>query len=180
VYDYLEEIELTEWTESTQRTSMQNPLFKDYKEFDTYFGIDRSATFYAKAATIIKEVFTKDVKSRVKWEADKPSDELKTMLRQAAAFKIIAEACLRMDSFYLPGSVAGELDNEFNRSQNFNSYGSKAYVRERLAGVYNAKADNYFTQCDFNIAQENKTQADDPYTAAQVIPNEDNKHITML
>lgn len=169
------------WEESEQFTAQKNLLFKDYKDFDKYFGIDRSAAFYIKARGILQEVLHESIEPRTGkvekvLEADPEDKRMVEKIKRAAAYLVIGEACLRLDYFFLPSTIRGQIDNEYRKKEPIR----QTTVRERLSALYREKGNGYLRDIDLYRAQKNAVAGDSPYKKFESVPDKGDKHVTML
>lgn len=173
------------WKNSSQYAAFKNQLFKSYREFDEYFGIDRSAAFFIKARTLINEVIADRIEPRVgkiekvlkpEEEGVEPDAKLIAKIKRAAAYCIIAEACTRFDYFWLPASIRGQIDNEYAKKNSTH----QDFVRDKLTALYQNNANGYLADIDMYLAQKNKTPDEVPYGKFETRPNADDKHVTII
>lgn len=155
------EIIFKEWTNSNQYQAYQNNLFTDYREFDQYISINRSAAFFVKVRTILNEVIVDNIEPRTgaidtKVKAD---EKLLNRIKRHVAYQVMAVAVLRLDYFLLPGSLRKNIDSEYTRK----SLTEAKNVRESLSAALEKKATAYMHDIDLYLAQKNKTNDDKPY-----------------
>ena len=167
-----------EWTSSGQYAAQQNQLFNGYKEFDTYFGINRSAAFYVKAATIINEVIEDDIVPRtgdisgVKVRGD---ERLSKKIKKYVAYRTMSVAAIRMDYFSLPESLRKDVGNEYKQK----SLTSEKTMREKTAQVIGNQAKGYLEEIDLYLAQKDKTPAERPYNKFKSKLTNNDKHCSI-
>lgn len=173
------------WKDSSQYGAFKTLLFKNYREFDEYFGIERSAAFFIKARTLIAEAQNDHIEPRVGsiekilkpvGEGVQPDTKLIAKIKRAAAYLTIAEACTRFDYFWLPASIRGQIDNEHAKK----NASHQDFVREKLSALYRNNAEGHLNDVDMYLAQKNKVAADIPYGKFETKPNADDKHVTMI
>ena len=172
------EVIFKEWTNSLQYMQLKNEVFANYKEFDQYFGINRSAAFYVKARTIIHEVVVDHVYPRTgtlpneKVTADAT---LLSKIKRYVAYSAMSIATLRMDYYLLPGSIRKNIDSEYTRK----SLTEAKNVRESLSVALGNKADEYLNDIDLYLAQKDKTPDDKPYDKFKSTVTSDDKFSSM-
>lgn len=155
------EIIFIEWTNSSQYQENQNNLFTDYREFDQYFSINRSAAFYVKVRTILNEVIADDIEPRTGEINDsvKGDDKLMNKVKRYVAYQVMAVAVLRLDYYLLPASLRKNIDSEYTRK----SLTEAKNVRESLSAGLENKATGYLNDIDLYLSQKNKSPEDKPY-----------------
>ena len=86
----------------------------------------------------------------------------------------MAQACLQLDYFNLPGSLKRTMDNEMTRKVNSKQM---EFVQQKLSADLDNKADQYFKGVDLYIASEKEVEADESqYDDFDHTPLDTDKH----
>lgn len=163
-----------EWTFSDQKRESQELIFVNYREFDKYYGIDRSAAFYIKARHIIRRLALQHLTPR--FGSLVPAeyiDEAKFFV----AFRTMAEAILYLDVNLLPESLRGPINNEMNKKG-----GDVQFIRENLRNRLITDAGDYLKSIDLRRASAEQAVDDttNPADKFQVIADTDKKFYSSI
>jgi len=169
-----------EWTLSEQYTESQLLIFKDYKEFDKYYGIDRSASFFIHARFIVLEIIKDDIIPRTSDIYTSTDDNLLRRVKRYLAYKTVSVALFRFDFFYLPGSIRRKVNNEYTSVTD--AAVNADFVKTKLAAVLKNKADEYLMEIDHYLSSliTPEDEDDTVYTKFEHTPNADDKYVAMI
>jgi hypothetical protein len=169
-----------EWTLSEQYTESQLLIFKDYKEFDKYYGIDRSASFFIHARFIISEIIKDDIIPRTSDIYTSTDDNLLRRVKRYLAYKTVSVALFRFDFFYLPGSIRRKVNNEYTSVTD--AAVNADFVKTKLAAVLKNKADEYLMEIDHYLSSliTPEDEDDTVYTKYEHTPDAEDKFVAMI
>lgn len=137
---------LHEWSFSDQKKESESYLFANYRDFDRYFGIDRSAAFFIKVRNIIKRNILKHIRPR--FGSSVPADYLEAV-KTYLAHLVVADAIIQLDVNLLPESIRGPINNEMNKKG-----GDVEFIRKNLRNQILEEAKEYIQGIDLNVASE--------------------------
>lgn len=143
----------TVWKASEQYTDMQDELFKNYREFDKAFGIERSAVFFIRSRTIRHDVVEEELEPHLNSTvseilAANPQDtKLIKLMKKFLAYRTMGRACLTFPLTCLPANIRQDYDKTIYTG------GSKEddTVRNRISGGFNNMAEKYLRDIDFYL-----------------------------
>jgi len=167
------EVFLLEWTLSDQKRESESLIFTNYRDFDKYYGIDRSAAFFIKARHIIRKNIMSHLKPRfgTAYPADL-MEEIKTFL----AYQTVADAIIRLDINWLPESIRGPINDEMNKKG-----GDVQFIRENLRNKLIEDAKDFLKGIDMARSSKAQTGSETPsFIQFEVKPDADRKYVSSL
>lgn len=168
---FMDDEQLTEWVASDQYTALQELLFKDYKTFGEYFGIDRNAAFFIKTRYLQKDTLTDEVIPRFGKISEISDEQLLIKLKRAVSMRVMALAIWRFDAFWLPTSIRKDISNE-NRKRSVNS-ATDTDLKEKTANALNNLASDYFDTADKYWTSKNSDDTSDVNPLIDYMPDVD-------
>jgi hypothetical protein len=168
-----------EWTLSEQCTELKELIFKDYKEFDKYYGIDKSAAFYIRSRFIINEIIKDDILPRESDPWDSTDETLLRKIKRFVAYKTMATAIFRFDFWYLPGSIRKTINNEMLQNNRFRDVEvAKTAIYQKLLN----KAEEYLMEIDHYISSLDEPEDEDEtiFSKFEVEYDDEDKFIAMI
>ena len=170
-----EKANFSEWTDSDQYKELLEVIFDGYKDFQKYYGIDKSALFYSKVRSIVLLIQEEEILPRIEGKISEIDDSVLIIkIKRAVAFRTMAQACLQLDYFNLPGSLKRTMDNEMTRKVNSKQM---EFVQQKLSADLDNKANQYFKGVDLYIASEKEVEADESqYDDFDHTPLDTDKH----
>lgn len=171
---------ITEWTTSDQYSILQELLFPSYKEFEKYYGIDRNAAFFIKTRFIQQDILIDEVIPRFGKVSEISDAQLLIKLKRAVSFRMIAQAILRFDAFWLPTSIRKDVTSEV-RKRSINSV-TDQFLKENMSNALDEKASEYFEYADMFWSSLNSDDTSSESPLADYEPNisEENKFFNGL
>ncbi len=167
-----------QWTESIQYIETKSLIFDDYKDFEKYFGIDKSAFFLIKARYIIDEIINDYIIPRIS-TFDTLKKELQfnnvsaanvetfKKIKRFLAYKTVAIACFRFDYHEIPRSIRFEVDHELKRSDKDKN---PTFIKEKISKNIESKADEYLVKLEMHLdTQKRIAEPDDVETTTEII-----------
>lgn len=122
----------------------------DVTDFQKWVGIS-DEYFIIQVAWLIREVWNECVLSRQK-DPKKNND-----ITRALCYDVVARACTRLAYMSLPEPIRKDISNEMGKNHNTQA---DTYIRDRIAKVYEAKANQYWQAWDMSLnKQELKEQS---------------------
>ncbi len=152
------DIAFHEWTLSEQYEELKQLIFSGYKDFDKYYGIDKSAAFYIRCRFIIDEIIQDDILPRESNPWDSEDETLLRKIKRFLAYKTMATAIFRFDFWYLPGSLRKTINNEMLQNNRFRDVEiAKNNIYQKLLN----KAEEYLMDVDHYISTQDEPEDDD-------------------
>lgn len=114
------------------------------EDFKKWLGIN-DEYFMLNASGIIREVWNECIASREK--SPTKNDDI----ARAVCYEVLARACTRLSYYCLPEPIRLDINNEMGKDH---ASQSDTYIREKVANIFHAKAEAYFTAYDFTLANK--------------------------
>ncbi len=168
-----------QWKLSEQYTELSQLIFSSYKDFDRYYGIDKSAAFYIRCRFIIEEIIQDDILPRVSDPWDSDDDNLLKKIKRFLAYKTMATAIFRFDFWYLPGSIRKTINNELLQNNRFRDVEvAKTSLYQKLMN----KAEEYLMDIDHYLSSQQQPEDEDNtiWSRYEVGYDDEDKFIAMI
>ena len=167
------EVIFWQWTESDEYKASKNLIFDDYKDFNKHYLIDKSAYFYNKVGNFINDTMNIEISARLETfpellteiqENNVSADHqaLLKLIKYATAYRIMGRATIEFSYFEFPRAIRYDFSNEMSKNQSIRK-GNSDFFRKNLSGMFNQKADEYFSRLEQEIALQAELE-EDPHT----------------
>ncbi|MDR2685069.1 MAG: hypothetical protein LBB53_06780 [Prevotellaceae bacterium] len=137
-----------DWNNSTQQQELAD-LPVALADFEKWVGV-RDEVFMLFARWIIREVWNECVLSRIDKETieDKEKFVVREQAARALCYDVMARACQRLAYHCLPEPIRLDINNEMGKNH---AAQADKHIREKVANIFAAKAQSYWTALDAEI-----------------------------
>ncbi|MDR1544439.1 MAG: hypothetical protein LBS50_08560 [Prevotellaceae bacterium] len=152
-----------DWQNSEQK-KQADELPVAISDFKKWVGISDDA-FMLFARWIIREVWEECVLSRI--SADK-IEEIKDNAMRPLCYEVVARVCKRLAYYCLPEPIRLDINNEMGKNHNAQA---DTYIREKVAEIFEQKAQSYWIALDAKIEQKKDELAKENISEQQFKPS---------